>query len=356
MAELRIHNLNKHYEGSAVLRGIDLTVASGKLVAILGPSGSGKTTLLRLICGFERPDSGSIHLRGAAVSDGARHLPPEQRHIGYVPQEGGLFPHLSVAENIVFGLARSERKRQHRVAELLELVGLPPALATRAPQALSGGQQQRVALARALAPSPALILFDEPFSSLDAGLRIETRQAVAAALAASGATALLVTHDQSEALSMGDQVAVLWQGKLIQVASPQTLYRHPVSADLAGFIGDAVLLPGNARPGSVSCALGQLALAPGMPQGEVEVLLRPEQIRLTALGAQDEASGPCGQVVDIQYYGHDSCVRLRLNSAPATLLTARAPGQAGLSIGAQVAIMVEGEVVTYRTCAPVLQP
>jgi iron(III) transport system ATP-binding protein len=349
MSELSIQGLSKYFGTTPVLLGIDLTVSSGSLVAILGPSGSGKTTLLRLLCGFEHADAGSIHLNGELVSDHRLHVPAEKRHIGYVPQEGALFPHLSVADNIVFGLPRSQRKARHRVEELLELVGLPAGFADRPPQALSGGQQQRVALARALAPAPALVLLDEPFSSLDAALRVETRQAVAEALSAAGATAVLVTHDQSEALSMGNQVAVLWEGKLIQVASPEMLYRQPATPELARFVGDAVLLPGNAHKGSVLCALGLLPLAAGMPEGEVEVLLRPEQLRLVPYIEHAGLGIASGRVLEANYYGHDTCVLIRLHGAnqPATRLIARVPGYMAPRPGDEVAIVVEGEVVTY---------
>ncbi|MDN0076993.1 ABC transporter ATP-binding protein [Crenobacter sp. SG2303] len=344
MAELRIQGLSKHFGAHTVLRGIDLTVASGSLVAILGPSGSGKTTLLRLLCGFERADGGSIALNGRIVSSAADHVPPEQRRIGYVPQEGALFPHLSVAENIVFGLPRQERRARHRVQELLELVGLSADYANRPPQQLSGGQQQRVALARALAPSPALVLLDEPFSALDAALRAETREAVADALSAAGATAVLVTHDQSEALSMGHQVAVLWDGRLVQVASPEQLYRQPANPELARFIGDAVLLPGVAGNGQVQCALGTLALMGGMPQGPVQVLLRPEQIRLLPLSGASEARA---RVLEVIFYGHDACVRLRTGGVSPIELTARVPGHSSPVPGQEVALAIEGSVAAF---------
>ena len=214
MSEVRIERLSKRFGTHQVLRGVNLSVASGRLVAILGPSGSGKTTLLRLLCGFERQDEGAIWIGDTLMSGPSVHVPSERRRIGYVPQEGALFPHLSVADNIVFGLPRALRQARHRVAELLELVGLPQSYAARPPQELSGGQQQRVALARALAPAPALVLLDEPFSSLDAALRIETRQAVAQALTFAGATALLVTHDPAEAIALADRVLLVEDGAI----------------------------------------------------------------------------------------------------------------------------------------------
>lgn len=348
MTELRVEGLAKAFGTHPVLRQVDLTVASGSLMAILGPSGSGKTTLLRLLCGFERADRGSIRIGGRTVSSANMHVPSEQRAIGYVPQEGGLFPHLSVADNIAFGLSRRLRRAHHRVAELLELVGLPASYANRPPQELSGGQQQRVALARALAPAPALILLDEPFSALDAALRVETRQAVARALEAAGATAVLVTHDQAEALSMGHQVAVLWQGSVAQVASPAALYRLPATPDLARFVGEAVTLDGIALDGQVSCALGVLKLAQGMPEGPVQVLLRPEQLRLTPQGADGGGAGARGQVLDVTYYGHDASVSLALLDEPSgQVLNARVPGHMSPRPGERLSVSVEGEVIAF---------
>ncbi len=347
MTELAVAGLSKSFGHNSVLRGVDLTVASGSLVAILGPSGSGKTTLLRLICGFERAEAGTVRIGEEIVSDSQRHVPPEKRHIGYVAQEGGLFPHLSVADNIVFGLPREQRRSRHRVGELLELVGLPGAYAERAPQALSGGEQQRVAVARALAPSPGLVLLDEPFSSLDAGLRAETRQAVASALAAVGATALLVTHDQPEALSMGHEVAVLWEGRLVQVASPEILYRLPADPALAQFVGEAVLLPGIVRGGVATCSLGSLALAAPVPDGPVQVLLRPEQIRVAA-DSDSRLPGIRAQVREVNYYGHDASVNLALRSGEAgTAITARVPGYDSPHPGDAVVLSVEGAVYAY---------
>lgn len=351
MAELRIHGLSKHFGATQVLQDIDLTVRSGSLTAILGPSGSGKTTLLRLICGFERADAGIIQVNGQVVNAPGVFVPPERRHIGYVPQEGALFPHLSVADNIAFGLPRLQRKSYHRVAELLELVGLPAGFADRPPQALSGGQQQRIALARALAPSPALVLLDEPFSALDAALRAETRQAVADALSAAGATALLVTHDQSEALSMGRQVAVLWEGRLVQVASPEQLYRQPVTPELARFIGEAVLLPGMVEDrDTVVCTLGRLPLIAAMPDAAVDVLLRPEQIRLLAYAPQPGIHQVIARVEQVDFYGHDACVRLLLSGdgRPPVGLTARLAGHNSPQPGDLVEIVVDGEVLAYR--------
>jgi iron(III) transport system ATP-binding protein len=345
VTDIRIEGVSKAFGPRPILKNVDLAVTSGSLVAILGASGSGKTTLLRLLAGFEKPDTGAIRIGGRIVAADGIHMAPERRQIGYVAQEGALFPHLSVADNIVFGLPRRERRERHRVAELLELVGLPTSFAGRPPHQLSGGEQQRVALARALAPRPELVLLDEPFSSLDAALRLETRDAVARALVASEATALLVTHDQSEALSMGKDVAVLRGGRLVQVADPETLYRRPADAELARFIGEAVLLPGVARGGWVTCALGRLPLLSGMPEGAVEVMVRPEQIRL---GAVADIGGIRARIEHVTYFGHDAGVRLRVAEGEGfVIVTARVPGHMSPRPGEEVTLAVGGEVVTF---------
>jgi iron(III) transport system ATP-binding protein len=339
MAALEVYHLAKAY-AAPVLTDLSFSVESGALVAILGASGSGKTTLLRLIAGFERPDEGGVKLDGEVLASGAVFKRPEARGIGYVAQEGALFPHLSVADNITFGLNRAQRRTRHRVAELLEMVDLPAAYADRAPQSLSGGEQQRVALARALAPGPRLVLLDEPFSALDAGLRAETRHAVAAALRAAGATAILVTHDQAEALSMGAFVGVLQNGVLAQLSAPEALYRRPANAGVANFVGDAVFCPGHAKGGRVRCALGDLPLAGG-GEGAVSVMVRPEQIKFV-----DPAAGGVAAVVQsVTFYGHDAVVALRVPGAAA--VTARVFSQAVPKPGNEVFLSVEGEVAAY---------
>jgi iron(III) transport system ATP-binding protein len=342
MATLSIEGLSKGFGDGPVLQALDLAVESGACVAILGASGSGKTTLLRLICGFERADAGQIVLDGRTVVAPGRHEPPERRHIGYVAQEGALFPHLSIAQNVLFGLPWRQRRDTARAEALLRAVGLPAGYVTRGPHQLSGGEQQRVALARALAPEPSLVLLDEPFSALDAALRQETRQAVAAALRGAGATALLVTHDQTEALSMGDQVAVLRAGRLVQVARPAELYRNPVDADLARFMGDTIVLPGLASNGVVRCALGSLTLAAGMPEGEVDVLIRPEQVRLDPVGALK------ARVTAVTFYGPSAAVKLTLIGAGCEVLTAQVPGFAAPADGIETAVVVDGSVIAWR--------
>ncbi len=281
MAELRCDQISASYGRGDVLSGVDLVVPDGTLTAILGASGSGKTTLLRVIMGFIAQQHGTVTVGGAVVAQaGGVHLPPEKRSIGYVAQEGALYPHLTVAENVSFGLPRRERKGSARALEVLELVGLAARYAERRPHELSGGEQRRVALARALAPRPPVVLLDEPFSGLDAALRAETRAAVMHALTAQGTTAVLVTHDQAEALSMGREVGVLMAGRLVQTAAPAVLYRAPANLDVARFVGEAVVLPGRAEAGIVSCPLGELSLIDREVEGSVETMIRPEQIRI----------------------------------------------------------------------------
>lgn len=320
MTALVVDAVHKSYGAEQVLAGVDLTVHPGSFTAVLGPSGCGKTTLLRVVAGFDHPDQGTVTLGGRQVAGPHRLVPARQRGIGYVAQEGALFPHLDVTANIAFGLPRRDRRGGSRISELLELVGLDPTLAHRLPHELSGGQQQRVALARALAPRPDLILLDEPFSALDAGLRAETRTAVAAACAAAGTTTVLVTHDQDEALSLADTLAVLHRGAVAQVGQPHELYHRPVDAFTATFLGDAVLLPGTAHGDTVTTELGELPLAQARSAtGPVLVVLRPEQLRMTRDG-----QGLPARVDHIDFYGHDAVAHVTLLTT-GTRLRSRTP-------------------------------
>jgi len=340
MADLKCSRLAKSYGNRAVLTDIDLDVPEGTLTAILGASGSGKTTLLRLVIGFIAADAGMISVGGTVVADAGRvQVPPDKRAIGYVAQEGALFPHLTVAGNVAFGLPRNERRGAARVAETLDLVGLPRDYAERRPHQLSGGEQRRVALARALAPRPRLVLLDEPFSGLDAALRAETREAVLNALAGEGTTAVLVTHDQSEALSMGREVAVLRDGRLVQTASPAVLYRDPVDLEVAHFVGDAVVLAGTVRSGDVECALGTLATRIAVADGDVRVMIRPEQIRF--------APGADAEVLDHSYRGPDTIVHLALRNDERTPVELRTFDQEVPGRGELVGLTVVGPVTVY---------
>jgi iron(III) transport system ATP-binding protein len=362
VSDLTLSAITKSFGSAAVLRGVDLHVAAGTMTAILGPSGCGKTTLLRIIAGFERPDSGSVKLGdGQALVDARTHIAPEQRHIGYVPQEGALFPHLTVAANIAFGLPTSRLARRQsgkqvvndRIAELLEMVGLNPGHARRYPHELSGGEQQRVALARTLAPRPNVVLLDEPFSSLDATLRDETRTAVMRALRTVRATTVLVTHDQAEALSIADQVAVMRAGELVQVGTPAEVYRAPASIDVAAFIGDVLLLPALVRCPTADCLLGCLPVHGPASDGPATMMIRPEQLRLHAHTSSGYNNA---RVVSTRFQGPFVMVEMEM-IAVQQRLRALVPGHTAPRVGEQVCVSVEGSVCVYpRTSESVLLP
>jgi iron(III) transport system ATP-binding protein len=275
---LEVRGLSRSYGGHPALADADVTVEEGSITVVLGPSGSGKTTLLRLVAGFERPDAGTVTVGGQLVAGPGRLVPPERRRVAIVPQEGALFPHLSVAANIAFGLHRGP-DRSARVTECLELVGLA-GYERRRPDQLSGGQQQRVALARALAPHPSLILLDEPFSALDAAMRPQVRADVVAALRADGATAVVVTHDRDEALALADQVVVMIDGRIEQAADPVTLYRSPANSRVAEFIGRGEVVRGVRDGDVVRTPSGELPVDPASrtSDGEVDVVVRPEPV------------------------------------------------------------------------------
>jgi iron(III) transport system ATP-binding protein len=306
----------KSYGAVPVLRGVSLSVRPGALTAILGASGAGKTTLLRVVAGFEPADAGTVTLGGLKVDGKRERVPPERRHIGYVPQDGALFPHLTVHANVAFALPRGSlagrRGRPGGLAgEMLDLVGLAD-LGGRYPHELSGGQQQRVAIARALASRPRLVLLDEPFAALDASLRSTVRADVLGALRATGTTGVLVTHDQDEALSAADYVAVLRDGTVTQAGTPAEVYSAPVDPWTAAFVGTANLLPGVLEADErgeprVRTALGSHALRDGVIEPpdavrglEVTVLVRPEQLTLSG--------GVAGTVCETSYHGHDALV------------------------------------------------
>jgi iron(III) transport system ATP-binding protein len=345
---LGVRGVAKAFAQQSVLRGVDLVVPDGSFTAILGASGSGKTTLLRIVAGFERPDRGEVWLGDELVDDaGPRYIACERRRIGYVPQEGALFPHLSVGRNVGFGLPR-DAARPKRVDELLELVGLA-GYRRRYPHQLSGGQQQRVALARALAIGPEVVLLDEPFSSLDAALRASVRSEVLAVLRQAGTTSVLVTHDQDEALSMADQVAVLRDGVVAQLDSPAGLYGHPEDAGVARFLGEANLIEGEIRDGMATTMLGRLPVGSwsGQSSGLARVMVRPEQIELGEVG-----EGTDGVVISYEYYGHDAVVRIRpermgVPEPGVPELVVRITGGPPLAPGLRVGLSVRGPVVAW---------
>ena len=340
---LDIDGVRKSYGAVTVLDGIRLSVAAGSRTAIVGPSGSGKTTLLRIIAGFEVPDAGTVTVGGTCLANGPDAVPAHQRGIGFVPQDGALFPHLTIADNVGFGLPRSLAGRTQRIRELMQLVSLDEALLRRRPHELSGGQQQRVALARAMAQQPRLMLLDEPFSALDTGLRAATRKAVAALLAQTGITAILVTHDQAEALSFADQVAVMRAGTLVQVGSPQTLYHHPRDVDTARFLGDCIVLDAELRQGQARCALGTIPVADTQREGSAQIMLRPEQLEL---GPQDGA-GVRAEVVDTDFGGASCTVRVQLAERNVAPMEVRSPSLALPAVGSMVSVQVRGEAHVF---------
>lgn len=336
---LLCQNVTKIFGDVPAVRNLTLGLAPGDFHALLGPSGCGKTTSLRLIAGLEAPTSGSISLHGRPVAGQDVWVAPHKRRVGLVFQDYALFPHMDVGRNIAYGLSGSRAQNQARVAEVLTLVGLT-GLEHRMPHELSGGQQQRVALARALAPEPTLLLLDEPFSNLDASLRWQVREDVRRIVKDTGVTTVLVTHDQAEAFSLADQVSVMLEGAIQQTADPATLYTQPATPQIARFVGEANLLPGQAHGPVVDCSLGQLPLqAPH--DGPVEVLIRPEDVQLALA---DEA--PNAEVVAISYFGHDQLITLRLDGATQPL-QARADNQLAVQRGQRVRASVQGPVRAF---------
>jgi iron(III) transport system ATP-binding protein len=334
-AALRLRGLRKRYGDVVAVDGIDLGVEAGTTCALLGPSGCGKTTTLRLIAGLETPDEGEVAIGEDTVSTPRRSLPPERRRIGMVFQDYALFPHLDVAGNVGYGLGR--RPDRVRVEAMLETVGLG-GLGRRHPHELSGGQQQRVALARALITEPRAVLLDEPFSNLDAGLREKVRREAREILDAQGVTSVFVTHDQEEALSVADVVAVMNEGRIEQVGTPEEVYSRPASRWVAGFLGEIEVLPGEAENGSVSCELGRLPNRNGL-SGEVDVLIRPESVAVGTVEPPDRRSQDA-TVVSRNFYGHDQLIELRLPSG--RVVRARRLGFPAWHPGDRVRVWIDG--------------
>jgi len=294
-----VSEVDHAYGDVPVLHDVSVGIAAGESLALLGPSGCGKTTLLRLIAGLERPQRGRITIGETVVAGTGTWVPPEQRRVGMVFQDWALFPHLSVEANVAYGLPRAERKGS-RVTEALKLVGLDD-LGARMPDTLSGGQQQRIALARALAPEPAILLLDEPFSNLDTALRIEVRTDVHRLLHELGITAVFVTHDQEEAFVLGDRVAVMREGRIVQVDTPQGLYTEPADRAVAEFVGAGSLIRSTAVNGKAQSPCGPISVS--VDQGPIDILFRPEQMALIDHG---------DITVDlVEYYGHDAMVFVR---------------------------------------------
>jgi len=339
VATLALSGISKSFGSQGVLKGLSLEVANGEFVAVLGSSGSGKTTLLRLIAGFDDPDTGEISIAGKTVAAKNVFVPAEARKVGYVPQDAALFPHLSVSENIAFGLkGLSKLARTDRVRQLLKLVSME-AFESQSSTSLSGGQKHRIALARALAPEPELILLDEPFAALDAELRSRIRDEIKDVLDKVSSTTILVTHDQEEALSIADRVALLRDGNFAQVGNPREIYSAPVDLGVATFLGDSVIVDGVVEKDKVSTSLGQLTLLNSATEGSRgKVAIRPENFYL-----QPDLNGD-SVVVGRQFFGHDAVVEVK---TPKQLIRARSSGPFAPEVGMKVTVWVRGAVNFY---------
>lgn len=332
---LVLDGVTKLYDGQPGVRGVGLTAPSGSRTVIVGPSGSGKTTLLRLVAGFERGDAGTITLSHKALCGPGQFVPPHRRNIAYVAQEGALFPHMSVGQNIGFALPNSEPDREARIAALLEHVGLPAAMASRRPHQLSGGQQQRIALARALAQKPDLMLLDEPFSALDTGLRQAMRDMVEELLSKAGITTVLVTHDQAEALAFADHLVVMRAGKVADAGPPRRLYEQPVDCETARFMGEAIIVSGAIRNGIADTALGAIAVSHD-DAAMRQILVRPEQVKIDATGA-----GAPGVITHCSYRGARTRLTVKLDADLAPIVIDM-PAASDFSQGDAVSLGIEG--------------
>jgi iron(III) transport system ATP-binding protein len=339
VSDVALRGVSKSFGAVRAVQEATLEIARGELVAVLGPSGCGKTTLLRLIAGFERPDAGRIAVGGRELAGPGSFVAPERRRVGVVFQDYALFPHLSVAGNVGFGLVRRPREERERLTlRTLELVGLQHKAASH-PHELSGGERQRVALARALAPGPELVLLDEPFSSLDASLRAGLRREVELILRDAGATALLVTHDQEEALSLADRLAVMRDGRIVQVGAPQEVYGRPANRWTAGFLGEVNVLAGVGRGSGVETELGVFDVGGPVPGGAVHVAVRPEQL----LVRSDDRGN--AEVVAREFRGHDVLYRLRHEGGRVVLV--QLPSLELHEVGARVFVRPAPDVVTW---------
>jgi iron(III) transport system ATP-binding protein len=352
---LRLSGVRHSYDGRReVLRGIDLQAGPGEILCLLGPSGDGKTTLLRLVAGLEPLQAGRIELNGAVLAEPGREVPPEERRVGFVFQDYALFPHLTVAENVSFGLRRVPRgERGWLVAEALASVGLET-YAGAYPHMLSGGQQQRVALARALAPRPQALLLDEAFASLDARLRDQVRDDTLHVLQTSGIPALVVTHDAEEAMFMADRIALMREGRVVQVGTPEELYLRPREPFVATFLGEVNRMPALVRGGRAETAIGQVP-ASGLSDGPAELLLRPEGLLIRPAAAEGGGAATPAVVEACRLLGATTLVHLAVpDGAGGTQhLHARLPPGAALARGQQVGVAMDpARAFVFRAVRP----
>ena len=333
-------DLTKSFGTDEVVSKVNIELPRGEILALLGPSGGGKTTTLRLIAGFETPDSGTIEVENDIVVGPGRLLPPEKRRVGMVFQDYALFPHMNVTNNVGFGLSNDEQ-RDKRVAAVLDIVGLTNE-ALKWPHELSGGQQQRVALARALAPNPAVVLLDEPFSNLDAALRDMVRTEVRQILRNAEASAIFVTHDQDEAFGLADKVAIMLGSTVVQTGTPANVYINPANLAIARFLGEVDILDGEAAGGWVTCEMGRLELAGDTNiSGPVKVAIRPESLRLHP----EDGPSVTATIVDSEFRGIYKVVQVRLASG--ITLSAAMGLHIPVRVGDQVQVGVNSTVTAF---------
>ena len=348
MSQLQLDKVSIQIDGQTIVNNISLKLAAGEIGCLIGPSGCGKTTLLRAVAGFEQPTNGEIKLQGRSVANAQQMLPPEKRNVGMVFQDLALFPHLTIAANIAFGIRNeSSAEVNRRIDELLELVGLPE-MQDKYPHQLSGGQQQRIALARAMAPRPELLLLDEPFGSQDTARREQLAREVGQILRQYNITAFLVTHDQHEAFAMADHVGVMKSGRLLQWDSPYDLYHCPKTREVANFIGQGVLIPGTVLgKNQLQTGLGVVTgeLSQSLPAGmKVELLVRPNDI------IHDDNSSSAATVVEKEFRGAEYRYTLSLQGGSNVLYLA--PSHHDHMIGEKIGVRLEMDYLVIFSCPP----